>query len=93
MTKLGETHDFKASDFVGLVEAHLGARLDFVICNTAVPSPEVIDKYRLEQAFPVEVDLTSLQGDRQIIAADVLGPGLPARHDPAKLGLLLAALL
>jgi uncharacterized cofD-like protein len=93
MTKLGETHDFKASDFVGLVEAHLGGRLDFVICNTAVPTPEVIEKYRFEQAFPVEVDLTSRQGERQIIAADVLGPGLPARHDPAKLGLLLAALL
>jgi uncharacterized cofD-like protein len=93
MTKLGETHGFKVSDFVGLVEAHLGARLDFVICNTAVPAADVIEKYRAEQAFPVEVDLQSGQSERQIIAADVLGPGLPARHDPAKLGLLLAALL
>lgn len=93
MTKFGETHEFKMSDFVGLVEAHLGSRLDFVICNTATPAPEVVEKYQSEHALPVEVDLDSSHGERQIIAADVLGPGLPARHDPAKLGLLLAALL
>jgi hypothetical protein len=93
MTKFGETHGFRMSDFVGLVEAHLDSRLDFVICNSAKPTPEVITKYRTEQALPVEVDLESLHGERQIITADVLGPGLPARHDPAKLGLLLAALL
>ena len=33
------------------------------------------------------------RGERQIIAADVLCPGIRARHDPSKLGLLLAALL
>jgi uncharacterized cofD-like protein len=93
MTKLGETHSFKASDFVAEVEAHLGTRLDFVICNTAIPVPEVLEKYRTEYAFPVDVDLEIGHADRQVIAADVLGPGVKARHDPAKLGLLLAALL
>jgi uncharacterized cofD-like protein len=93
MTKLGETHGFKASDFVSLIEAQLGARLDFVICNTAAPNPEVVAKYRAEHAFPVEVDLSTVPGDRQIIAADVLGTGIRARHDPSKLGLLLAAIL
>ncbi len=93
MTKFGETHTFKASDFVALVEEHLGTKLDFVICNMAMPAPQVLEKYRAEQAFPVEVDLESEQDDRQIIAADILTPGIPARHDPAKLGLLLAAIL
>lgn len=93
MTKFGETHGFNASDFVGLVEAHLGTRLDFVICNTALPAPDVLEKYRAENAFPVEVDLELSQGERQVITADVLGTGSKARHDPAKLGLLLAALL
>jgi uncharacterized cofD-like protein len=93
MTKFGETHGFKASDFVSLIEAHLGTRLDFVICNTAAPNPEVIAKYRAEHALPVEVDLETAPGDRQIIGADVLGAGIRARHDPSKLGLLLAALL
>jgi uncharacterized cofD-like protein len=93
MTKLGETHGFKASDFVTLIESHLGTRLDFVICNTAVPTPEVLESYRGEGADQVEVDLELDQGERQIIAADVLSAGIRARHDPSKLGLLLAALL
>lgn len=93
MTKFSETHAFKISDFVTTVEAHLGTKLDFVICNTTVPAPDVLAKYHTEQAFPVEVDLDSELKQRQIIAADLLAPGIPARHDPAKLGLLLAALL
>jgi uncharacterized cofD-like protein len=93
MTKLGETYGYKAADFVALIESHLGTRLDFVICNTTVPAPEVLDSYRTEQAYPVEVDLQTAQGERQIIAADVLAAGIRARHDPSKLGLLLAALL
>jgi uncharacterized cofD-like protein len=93
MTKFGETHGFRASDFVTLVEAHLGTELDFVICNTAVPALDVLAQYRTEQAFPVEVDLASAGDHRQVIAADLLASGIKARHDPAKLGLLLAALL
>jgi uncharacterized cofD-like protein len=93
MTKLGETHGFKTSDFVGLIESQLGTRLDFVICNTTVPAPEVLESYRAEHAYPVEVDLETGQGERQIIAAEVLAAGMRARHDPSKLGLLLAALL
>lgn len=93
MTKFGETHTFKASDFVHLLEAYLGARLDFVICNATTPAPHVLAQYRAEHAFPVEIDLESEPEQRQLIVADVLTPGPPARHDPAKLGLLLAALL
>jgi uncharacterized cofD-like protein len=93
MTKLGETHGFKASHFVALIEAHLGSRLDFVICNTATPAPEVLESYRGEHADQVEVDLELGYDERQVIAADVLSAGIRARHDPSKLGLLLAALL
>jgi hypothetical protein len=71
----------------------MGTRLDFVICNTATPAPEVLASYRAEHADQVEVDLELGLGERQIIAADVLSAGIRARHDPSKLGLLLAALL
>jgi uncharacterized cofD-like protein len=93
MTKFGETHGFKASDFVALIESHLGTGLDFVICNTAVPIPEVLESYQAEHAYPVEVDLETDQGSRQIVAANLLAPGIRARHDPSKLALLLATLL
>ena len=93
MTKLGETPNFKVSDYVVLIESQLGTGLDFVICNTAVPAPDVLESYRAERAHPVEIDLEIGQGERHIIAADVLAAGIRARHDPSKLGLLLAALL
>jgi uncharacterized cofD-like protein len=93
MTKLGETHGFRASDFVALIESHLGTKLDFVICNTATPATKVLESYRTEHAEQVEVDLELSYGERQVIAADVLSTGILARHDPSKLGLLLAALL
>jgi hypothetical protein len=90
---LGETHGFKASDFVALIESHLETKLDFVICNTTVPTLEVLESYRAEHASPVEVDVKTGPSERQIIAADVLASDIRARHDPSKLGLLLAALL
>jgi uncharacterized cofD-like protein len=93
MTKFGETHGFRASDFVALIESHLGTSLDFVICNTAVPVPEVLESYQAEHAYPVEVDLETDQSKRQIVSAHLLAPGIRARHDPSKLGLLLATLL
>jgi hypothetical protein len=89
---MGETHGFKASDFVTLIESHLGTRLDFVICNTATPAPEVLESYRGEHADQVEVDLVLSNGECQIIAG-CPSAGILARHDPSKLGLLLAALL
>jgi hypothetical protein len=76
-----------------LIESHLGTKLDFVICNTALAAPEVLERYRAEHAEQVEVDLERGHGERQVIAADVLSAGVLARHDPSKLGLLLAALL
>jgi hypothetical protein len=76
-----------------LIESYLGSRLDFVICNTATPAPEVLENYRGEHADQVEVDLELSYDERQIISADVLSAGIRARHDPSKLGLLLAALL
>jgi uncharacterized cofD-like protein len=93
MTKFGETHGFRASDFVALIESHLGTSLDFIICNTAVPVPEVLESYQAEHAYPVEVDLETDQSKRQIVSAQLLAPGIRARHDPSKLGLLLATLL
>jgi uncharacterized cofD-like protein len=93
MTKFGETHGFKALDFVALIESHMGTRLDFVICNTAIPVPDMLASYRAEHAYPVEVNLETAHGERQIIAADLLAADIRARHDASKLGLLLAALL
>ena len=58
-----------------------------------LPNPEMLESYRAEHAYPVEVDLDTTQSERQIIAANLLATDIRARHDPSKLGLLLAALL
>jgi len=53
----------------------------------------MLAKYSSEHTFLMEVGLEIGQGDRQIIAADILDPGILARHDPATPGPLLAAWL
>lgn len=87
MTKFGETHDFKASDFVKSIIQHLGEDvLDYAICNVRKGSEDITDRYAKEKAYPVVVDadairnlgITLLEGDL------ILEPDL-IRHDPIKL--------
>ena len=62
MTKLGETDDFKASDFVREVIRYLGGpHLDWALINTQAVSEEVQDAYQNEAAKPVEADLKVTQ--------------------------------
>jgi uncharacterized cofD-like protein len=60
MTKRGETDDYRASDFVRRVNAHLGRRVDTVVVNTAPLAPELVTRYAREGACPVEPDIETL---------------------------------
>lgn len=74
MTKRGETGgfegghpDFKASDFLRVIEGWVGRRMDHVLCNNEVPPPHALERYASEGAHPVEGDLIAgrdLQGQR-----------------------------
>lgn len=62
MTKRGETDGYGAADFVRVVHAALGRRVDTVVVNTALPRPEVAERYAGEGALPVAADLDALHG-------------------------------
>ena len=85
MTKYGETTGFRASDFVSVVERHLGKGvLDFIIINKTKPTPMRFKPYVKERAEFVEVDMENLQKPMPIITSLIRNSSL-VRHDPEKL--------
>ena len=93
VTKQG-SYEFKASDFVKTIKSYLGKDMDYVICNIKRPTQKIVDKYKAEESFFVEPDLT----DENIIKAELLteqesGDKIVARHDPEKLSRLIMEIL
>ncbi len=105
MTKYGQTYDFKASDFVAVIEKYLGKKaLDYVLINSSVNFPDsLLARYKEEQAKPIKDDLKNQH--YQVIRADLLSPlevkkvagdGLKRsllRHHPGKLASQILKLL
>lgn len=57
VTKEGQTNGFTVSDHAAEIERFGGGRfLDAVLYNSQVPSERILERYRSENAYPVEVD-------------------------------------
>ena len=87
MTKLGETDDFRASDFVGEIIKYMnGSNLDWALINTR-PVPEAIQEaYCGEAAYPVEADLEKVQGQAAGVFATCLANNqVPLKHEPERI--------
>ncbi len=105
MTKAGHTSDFRASDYARVMGGYLGGRFDYLIHNTARPSPLLIKRYAHEGECYVERG-PNLPGVK-FVGADLLSRKLPRipkgdplaaqrtliRHDPKKVARLIASLL
>jgi uncharacterized cofD-like protein len=91
MTRFAETDGFKASDHVRMIEKYFGRKVDFIICNNAKSDQKVLSEYAGEKAFPVELDIERDWEGRKVIAANLLGSGSMARHDPKRLATLVAS--
>ena len=91
MTKFGETHNFRGSDFVRKLEEYLNRQVDGIIYNTRRPSKRLVEKYLGEKAEFVELDKSGHWiGDRAIYDGDLLNSSTGiARHDPIKLAHLI----
>lgn len=91
MTKFGETFNFRVSDFVGVVEQYAGRQMDYIICNTQVPSDTALSAYEEEHSIPVENDL---QHDPRVIESNLLDESRDhvLRHSSTHMGILLATL-
>ena len=74
MTKWGQTNNFKASDFVEVIQQYLGRPgLDAVILNNKMPSLSVLNYYKKEKARFVEPDAATVKKmGVEIIAASLL---------------------
>jgi uncharacterized cofD-like protein len=67
MTKMGETDNYTASDFIKRIEGHLGRRANYILSNIARIPKEVLAAYSLESK--VELDPISKAKDKRIISA------------------------
>lgn len=95
MTQPGETNNFAASDHVKAIEAHVRRPVvDYVIANTAVPSLELLDKYRRSGAVLVEPDCDRIRamGYRPIPGSYISQTDV-VRHDPGRLAEAIMRLL
>lgn len=87
MTKLGETDNFKASDFVGEIIKYMGGpHLDWALINSRPILEAVQDVYRSEAASPVEADLEDVRlNELGVFATCLANNQLPLKHEPERI--------
>lgn len=88
MTQRGETTGFAVSDHVRAVARHVGPVITDVLVHSGELPAELLDRYRAEEAAPVEIDREAL--DRmgvRVRAADLLSGDVSegVRHDPDRI--------
>lgn len=96
MTKHGETDGYGASDFLGAITQYLGeAVLDAALLNYYETLPrDVLDRYRVERAVPVSIDLElCYQYAERLMVRPLAAAGTLVRHDPDRLASALLELI
>lgn len=100
MTKVGETDNFKASDYLKAFIYYLGnkKKIDFMVANSNGLDKEVLKVYKKDRQKPVEVDVEACQKlstNTRIIKAPLAVYHIREhlfRHDPQKLASLVLGL-
>jgi uncharacterized cofD-like protein len=91
MTKFGETHNYRASDFLRKIEDYLQRPVDGLICNTRRPGAKILNKYAKEKAEFVELGkVENWIGNRKLYTGDLMDTSESmVRHDSTKLASLI----
>ncbi len=86
MTKMGETDNFKASDFLSEIKSYLDSgKIDYFVVNKSVFSDRVLKRYEKEKASPVAVDSEKIKKlTKNLITKDLAIHGNLVRHDEGK---------
>jgi len=93
MTKKGETDNFRASDFVFILEKYLGRNiLDYILVNDGHPDQRRLKKYKEEGAQFVKPDTNKLK-KYSIIKKNFLRKKGLLRHDIKKLKEILEKII
>lgn len=87
MTKLGETDDFKTSDFVRQIIQYLnGPNLDWALINTQEISKDIQEAYLAEGAHPVICDIETVRDQVPGVFVTHLGNNkVPLKHDQSRI--------
>lgn len=94
MTKYGETNNFRASDFVSVMESYLGENtINYSVVNIERLSGKVLQRYREENVDFVEFDRNNFNGHIKTITGKFLRKGQFLRHDIDKLAKTLATII
>jgi len=95
MTQKGETEDYKASDHLKAIIEHTASGIvDYCIINTARIGPDMLDKYKAEEAYPVLPDSENLKKMKcRVVEAHIVKSEGYVRHDPDKLSRIILDLV
>ncbi len=95
MTQSRETHGYRASDHVRAIVTHTSPGILQVCVVNTEPIPfSLLERYRVEEAFPVEPDLERIRAlGYQVVAGDIISSEDYVRHDPDKVAKLLMQLI
>ncbi|HEX9780823.1 MAG TPA: YvcK family protein [bacterium] len=95
MTQFRETHGYRASDHVRALTAHTNPGVaQVVVVNTETVPEELVERYRAEEAFPVEPDIDRLQEmGYRVVAGNVINSDNHVRHDSDHVAKLIIELI
>ena len=95
MTQSRETHGYRASDHVRALIKHTAPGiLHLCVVNTEPIPPNLLERYRGEDAFPVQADIEQIrQLGYQVVADDIISTENYVRHDPDKVAKLVIQLI
>ncbi|MFA5144118.1 MAG: YvcK family protein [Candidatus Omnitrophota bacterium] len=95
MTQKGETEDYKASEHLKAIIAHTAPGIvDYCIVNTAKIKPEMLEKYKQEEAYPVIPDSENVRKMKcKVIEAHIVKAEGYVRHDSDKVAKIIVDLV
>jgi uncharacterized cofD-like protein len=95
MTQPGETDGFSASDHIEALIKHTeGLKIDYCIVNGKIPPAPLLEKYKLQNQYPVTADIEKLKKmNIEPILATLISTDDLVRHNPEQLAELIIKLV
>ncbi len=67
VSKYGQTHGLTQSHYLSEMAKYIGRPADFALINNASLPEDILEKYRDEQSYPVEDDLTTYNSETTVM--------------------------
>ena len=95
MTQSRETRGYRASDHIRALAAHTNPGIiQLCVVNTEPVPAELLERYRAEDAFPVESDVDRIRAlGYRVVSGNIISTENYVRHDPEKVAHLIIQLV